>query len=109
VLLHLFVVKFISLSFIFFVLHNGLIIIVQEARLVVVVNDLDFGIKDLAFQAKVFSMYGIFDQIANKSMGDPSYAYLHCDFLDKVALTIVLLKVKLSRIKMMDICKMACL
>jgi hypothetical protein len=29
--------------------------------------------------------------------------------LDKVALTIVLLKVKLSRIKMMDICKMACL
>jgi hypothetical protein len=91
VLLHLFVVKFISLSFTFFVLHSGLIIVVKEARLVVVVIDLDFGIKDLAFQAKVFNMYGIFDQIANKSMGDPNHAYLHCDLLDKVALTIVLL------------------
>jgi hypothetical protein len=49
VLLHLFVVKFISLNFTFFVLHNGLIIVVKEARLIVVVNDLDFGIKDVSF------------------------------------------------------------
>ncbi len=95
VLLHLFVVKFISLSFTFFVLHNGLIIVVKEARLIVMVNDLDFGIKDVALQAKVLNKYGIFDQIANKSMGDPSYQYLHYDLLDKVALTIVLLRVKL--------------
>jgi hypothetical protein len=109
VLLHLFVVKFISLSFTFFVLHNGLIIVVKEARLVVVMNDLNFGIKDLAFQAKVFNKYGIFDRIPNVSMGDPNYVYLRCDLLDKVALTIVLLKVKLFRIKMMNICKKACL
>ncbi len=106
-LLHLFIVKFISLSFIFFVLYNGLIIARKEVKLVVVVNDLDFGIKDVR---QVFDRFGIFDQIANKSMGDPSYAYLHCDLLDKVALTIVLLKVKLSCIKMMNnICKRACL
>ncbi len=110
VLLHLFVVKSISLSFTFFVLHNELIIAMIEVRLVLVVNDLDFGIKNVAFQAKVFKKYGIFDQIANKSMGDPSYAYLHCDLLDKVALTIVLLRVKLFHIKMMkNICKRACL
>jgi len=109
VLLHLFVVKFISLSFTFFVLHNGRIIAMKEARLVVVVNDLDFEIKDLTFQAKVFNKYGIFDQIANKIIGDPSYAYLDCDLLDKVALTIMLLRVKLSRIKMMNICKKICL
>jgi hypothetical protein len=110
VLLHLFGVKSISLSFTFFVLHNELIIAVIEVILVLVVNDLDFGIKNVAFQAKVFKKYGIFDQIANKSMGDPSYAYLHCDLLDKVALTIVLLRVKLFHIKMMkNICKRACL
>jgi len=81
---------------------------VKEARLVVV-NDLDFGIKDVAFQAKVFNKYGIFDQIAKKSMGDPSYTYLHCDLLDNVALTIVFLRVKLFHIKMMkNICKRAC-
>ncbi len=66
-LLHLFVVKFISLSFTFFVLHNELIIVVKEAKLVVVVNDLDFGIKDIALQAKVFNKYGIFDQIAKRA------------------------------------------
>ncbi len=66
-LLHFFVVKFISLNFTFFVLHNGLIIVVKEAKLVVVVNDLDFGIKNIAFQAKVFNKYGIFDQIAKRA------------------------------------------
>jgi hypothetical protein len=36
-------------------------------------------IKEVAFQVNVFDIYGTFDQIANKSMEDPSYAYLHCD------------------------------
>jgi hypothetical protein len=29
--------------------------------MVVVVDDLDFGIKDVAFEAKVFNRYGTFD------------------------------------------------
>jgi hypothetical protein len=31
-------------------------------------DDLDFGIKNVAFDVKVFNRYGNFDQIANKSM-----------------------------------------
>jgi hypothetical protein len=52
----------------------------KEAKLVVVVDDLDFGIKDVAFEAKMFNRYGTFDQIANRSMEDLGYAYLHYDF-----------------------------
>ena len=63
-------------------------------------NDLDFGIKDVAFEAKVFNRYGTFDRIANRSMEDLGYAYLHCDLLDRVALTIIILRVKLAHIKM---------
>jgi hypothetical protein len=33
-------------------------------------------------------------------MEDPNYAYLHCDLLDKVALTIIRLKVKSFYVKM---------
>jgi hypothetical protein len=45
-----------------------------------VVDDLDFKIKNVAFEAKMFNRYGTFDQIANMSMENPSYAYLHCDY-----------------------------
>jgi hypothetical protein len=38
-----------------------------------------FGIKNVAFEANLFNTYDIFDQIANKSMEDLGYAYLHCD------------------------------
>jgi hypothetical protein len=55
---------------------------VKEVRLVVEVDDLDFKIKDVALEAKVFNRYGTFDQITNRSMEDPGYAYLHCDLLD---------------------------
>jgi hypothetical protein len=71
------------------------VVLVKEARLVVAVHDLDFRIRDVAFDAKVLNRYGTFDQIANRSMEDPGYAYLHCDLLDKVALTTITLKVKL--------------
>jgi hypothetical protein len=37
------------------------IIPMKETRLVVVVNYLDFKIKDVAFEAKVFNRYGNFD------------------------------------------------
>jgi hypothetical protein len=33
----------------------------KEDRLIVVVDDLDFKIKDVAFEAKVFNRYGTFD------------------------------------------------
>jgi hypothetical protein len=46
-------------------------------------------IKDVAFDAKVLNKYGTFDQIANKSMEDLGYAYLHCDLLDRAILTII--------------------
>jgi hypothetical protein len=75
------------------------VILVKEAKLVVVVDDLDFGIKDVAFEAKVFNWYGTFDQIANKIMEDLSYTYLHCDLLDITTLTAIILRVKLLHIK----------
>jgi hypothetical protein len=34
---------------------------VKEGRLVVVMDELDFGIRDIAFEAKVFNKYGTFD------------------------------------------------
>jgi hypothetical protein len=75
------------------------IILVKEAILVVVVDDLDLRIRDVAFEAKVLNRYGTFDRIANKIMEDPSYTNLHCDLLDIVALTKITLRVKLLQIK----------
>jgi len=37
------------------------IILVKEIRLIVMMNDLDFGIRDVAFEVKVFDRYGTFD------------------------------------------------
>jgi len=71
----------------------------KEARLIVVVDDLDFESRDVTFEAKVFNKYGTFDWIANNSIEDLGYAYLHCNFLDKVALTITL-RMNLSYIDM---------
>ncbi len=76
------------------------VILMKEARLVVVMNDLDFGIRNVAFETKVFNRYGTFDQIANRNMEDPSYAYLHYDLLNKAPLTIIILRVKLLHIVM---------
>jgi hypothetical protein len=44
------------------------VIVMKEDRLIVVVNDLNFGIKNVAFEVKVFNKYGTFDQITNRSM-----------------------------------------
>jgi hypothetical protein len=78
------------------------IVPMKEAGLVIAVDDLDFGIRNVAFEAKVFNRYGIFDQIANRNMEDQGYAYLHFDLLDKVALTIITLTVKSPYIKMYE-------
>ncbi len=45
-------------------------------------DDLDFKIRDVAFETKVFNRYGTFDRIANRSMEGLGYAYLHCDLLE---------------------------
>jgi hypothetical protein len=64
------------------------------------VDDLDFGIKDVAFEANVLNRYGTFDWIANRNMEDQGYAYLHCDLLNKESLTTITSRVKLFHIKM---------
>jgi hypothetical protein len=76
------------------------IVLVKEARLIVVVDELNFKIKDFAFKVKVFNKYGTFDRITNRSMEDLGYAYLHYDLLDMVTLTTIILRVKLPRIEM---------
>jgi hypothetical protein len=76
------------------------IVLMKEVRLVVTMDDLDFRIKDVAFEAKVINRYGTFDRIVNMSMEHPCYAYLHCFLLDKATLTTITLKVKLPYIKM---------
>ncbi len=72
-------------------------IVVKEIKLSFAMDDLDFRIKDVAFDVKVFNRYGNFDQIANKSMEDPSHAYLHYDLL-----TIITLNMKSPYIKVYE-------
>ncbi len=72
------------------------IILMKEIRLMIWILEL----KMLCLKQKVFNMYGTFDQIANKSMQDPSYAYLHCDLLDMAILTTITVKVKSPHIDM---------
>ncbi len=38
-----------------------IVVPMKEARLVITMDDLDFRIKDVAFEAKVFNRYGTFD------------------------------------------------
>jgi hypothetical protein len=42
----------------------------KEVGIVIMVDDLDFGFKDVAFEAKVFNRYGTFDRITNRNMED---------------------------------------
>jgi hypothetical protein len=44
-------------------------------------------IKDVVFEAKVLDKYRTFDWIANRSMEDLGYTYLHSDLLDSAILT----------------------
>ncbi len=63
------------------------IVPLKEARVIFAVDDLDFGIKDVTFEAKVFNKYGTFDWIVNNNMENLGWAYLHYDLLDRSALT----------------------
>jgi hypothetical protein len=66
----------------------------KKVWLIIAVDDLDFEVKDGAFEANMFNKYGTFYRIVNKSMEDWSYAYLQCDLLDKAILTIITFGVK---------------
>ncbi len=72
----------------------------KDVRSVLAMDDLDFKIRDVAFEANVFNRYRTFDQITNRSMENPSYAYLHCDLLDREALITITLSMKLPYIEM---------
>jgi len=37
------------------------VVLVKEAKLIIIVGDLDFRIIDVTFQAKMFNRYGTFD------------------------------------------------
>jgi hypothetical protein len=63
-------------------------------------DDMDFGVKDVALETKVLNGYHTFDWIANRSMEDLSYAYLHCDLLERATLTTIILRVKSPHIDM---------
>ncbi len=51
-------------------------------------------------ELKMFDRYGTFNQITNRSMEYPSHAYLHCDLLNRAALTTITLIVKSLHINM---------
>jgi len=58
-----------------------IVVLVKEVQLNPIMDDLDFGVRNVAFETKVFNGYDTFDRIANRSMDNPTYAYLHCDLL----------------------------
>jgi hypothetical protein len=76
------------------------IVPMKEARLVIEVDDSNFEIRNVTFEAKVSNRYGTFDHITNSRMKNPGYAYLHCDLLDKATITTITLRVKSPYIKM---------
>ncbi len=86
----------------FFFFGTIFVVPMKKAKLVITLDDLDFGIKDLTFEVKVFNRYGTFDQIVNRSMKDLGYAYLHYDLLNGATLTIIILRVQSLHIKMYE-------
>jgi len=76
------------------------VILVKKTQLIGVVNDLDFKVRDVAFEVKVFNRCDTFDQTVNRSKEDLGYAYLYCDLLNKVALITIIFKVKSLHINM---------
>jgi hypothetical protein len=63
-------------------------------------DDLDLELEMLQLKQKVFNRYGTFDWIANRSMEILSYAYLHCDLLDRAILTTITMRVKSPHLEM---------
>ncbi len=71
----------------------------EEAKLVVV-DDLDFGIKDVAFEVKVFNSMTPLIELQIEACKIQAMHVFHCDLLDMAALITLILKVKSLYIKM---------
>ncbi len=65
----------------------------EEARLVVV-DDLDFGIKYVAFEVKVFNSMAPLIELQIEACKIQAMHVFHCDLLNMAGLIIVILKVK---------------
>jgi hypothetical protein len=74
------------------------IISVKEGRMLVIMNDLNCGVQDVAFEAKVFNRYVTYDYIT-KSLKDLSYVYLHYGLLNKVIMITITLGVNSPHIE----------
>jgi hypothetical protein len=74
------------------------IISVKEGRMLVIMNDLNCGVRDVAFEAKVFNRYVTYDYIT-KSLKDLSYVYLHYGLLNKVIMITITLGVNSPHIE----------
>ncbi len=70
----------------YFLSCTMVIVSLKEVQLVIGMDNLDFRFKDVTFKAKVFNRYDTFYWLANRSMEDSSYAYLHCDLFKFLAL-----------------------
>lgn len=78
-------------------------IVQKQERVVVSVDDLDQGIRDVAFEAKVVNRYGTYDRVvANKLQ--TSYQYLYCDLLDRGGFTTITLMCKTEMIPKHEAC-----
>jgi hypothetical protein len=77
-----------------------LAIVMKEGRLFIRVDDLNIGVRDVAFETKLLNKYGTFDQIVNRTMEYQSYAYLHSELLNRVVLSMIILRVKSPHIEM---------
>ncbi len=62
--------------------------------MVVTMNNLDCGVRDVVFEIEVFNRHGTFDHIANKNLEGPSYAYLCYNLLNKATLIVITLIMK---------------
>jgi hypothetical protein len=78
------------------------VVAMKEGGLPIWMDDLDFGIRDVVFEAKVLNRYNTFDQIVNRTMEDANDVYLHCDLLDRIVLTTITLRVKSPHIEIYE-------
>ncbi len=61
--IYLFIVKFISINSILFFFRSMAIVLMIFFLLVVAMDDLNFGVRDVTFEANVFNKYDTFDRI----------------------------------------------
>ena len=78
-------------------------IVQKKKRVVVSVEDLDQGIRDVAFEARIMNCYGTYDRIVAKKL-DTSFQYLYCDLFDRGGFTTMTLMCKNEIISKHEAC-----